>query len=171
MSSMTRYCCALPFNLNSNLTSSPGLRHGDSKNHFLDLSASSQLPSDLCLSGLTFAPQTFTASPAARIFCAALISRSWCAAQCGQSHSRIFNGSFSTMYPQLPHRLELGNHRSILTSVRPYPSHLYSSCLTNSPQLASLIERASFRFFIIFFTAKSSTAIVWFSRTNRVVNL
>lgn len=33
-------------------------------------------PLDSCLSGLTFAPQTFTASPAARILRAALISRS-----------------------------------------------------------------------------------------------
>src|SRR4028118_709902 len=80
MSSMTRYCCALPFNLNSNLTSSPGLRHGDSKNHFLDLSASSQLPSDLCLSGLTFAPQTFTARESGKnVLCGVDISVIVCA--------------------------------------------------------------------------------------------
>jgi hypothetical protein len=121
------------------------------------------------LLGLMFAPQTDTASPAAKMFLLALISRSCRVPHLGQSHSRTLNGSLSTICPQLPHRLELGNHRSILTRVRPYQSHLYSSCLTNSPQLASLIARASFRFLTIFFTAKSSTAIVWFSRTNRVV--
>ncbi len=128
-------------------------------------------PSEIFLSGLMFAPQTETASPAAKIFLLALMSRSWCAPHSGQSHSRTFNGNLSTICPQLPHRLELGNHRSILTRVRPYHPHLYSSCLTNSPQLASLIARESFWFLIIFFTAKSSTAMVWFSLTNRVVNL
>ncbi len=82
------------------------------------------------------------------------MSRSWCVPQLGQSHSRIFNGILSTMCPQLPHRFELGNHRSILIKVRPYHSHLYSSCLTNSPQLASLMARASLGFLIMFFTAK-----------------
>lgn len=63
------------------------------------------------------------------------------------------------MCPQSKHRLELGNHRSILINVRPYHSDLYSSCLTNSDQLASLIERARFRFLTKFFRAKSSTAM------------
>jgi hypothetical protein len=67
---------------------------------------------DLLCSGLMVANRTDTASPAAKIFLLALISRSWCVPQLGQSHSRIFNGIFSAIYPQLLHRLELGNHLS-----------------------------------------------------------
>jgi hypothetical protein len=67
---------------------------------------------DLLCSGLMVALQTDTASPAAKIFLLALISRSWCVPQFGQSHSRTFNGIFSAIYPQLLHRLELGNHLS-----------------------------------------------------------
>jgi phosphate transport system substrate-binding protein len=70
------------------------------------------LTDSLC-SGLMVALQTDTASPAAKIFLLALISRSWCVPQSGQSHSRIFNGIFSAIYPQLLHLLELGNHLSI----------------------------------------------------------
>jgi hypothetical protein len=121
-----------------------------------------------------------TASPAAKIFLLALMSLSWCLLHFGQSHSLINRCSLSTMCLQFPQRFELGNHRSILTKLRPYQSHLYSNCLTSSPQLAdarrlanaalSLIERASFLFLTIFFIDKSSTAINWFSRTSRVVN-
>jgi hypothetical protein len=68
---------------------------------------------DLLCSGLMVALQTDTASPAAKIFLLALISRSWCVPQSGQSHSRIFNGIFPAIYPQLLHLLELGNHLSI----------------------------------------------------------
>ena len=68
---------------------------------------------DLLCSGLMVALQTDTASPAAKIFLLALISRSWCVPQSGQSHSRTFNGIFSAIYPQLLHLLELGNHLSI----------------------------------------------------------
>jgi hypothetical protein len=100
----------------------------------------SLFPLAKCLSGLMFAPQTETASPAAKIFLLALMSLSWCVPQLGQFHSLIFRGSLSTMCPQFPQRFELGNHRSILTKLRPYQSHLYSICLTSSPQLASLIE-------------------------------
>jgi len=42
---------------------------------------------DLLCSGLMVALQTDTASPAAKIFLLALISRSWCVPQSGQSHS------------------------------------------------------------------------------------
>ncbi|TRU64641.1 MAG: hypothetical protein EWV90_06285 [Microcystis aeruginosa Ma_QC_Ch_20071001_M135] len=35
------------------------------------------------------------------MFLLALISRSWCVPQSGQSHSRTFNGIFSAIYPQL----------------------------------------------------------------------
>ena len=146
--------------INGRLTSTPAKpRTGIPKPHdlgfcFCPLRGFAPALTDLLCSGLTVAPQTDTASPAAKIFFAALISRSWCAPQLRQSHSRIFNGNLETMCPHSKHRLELGNHRSILIKVRPYQSHLYSSCLTNSPQLASLIARANFRFLTIFFTAK-----------------
>ena len=68
---------------------------------------------DLLCSGHQVALQTDTASPAAKMFLLALISRSWCVPQSGQSHSRTFNGIFSAIYPQLLHLLELGNHLSI----------------------------------------------------------
>jgi hypothetical protein len=51
---------------------------------------------DLLCSGLMVALQTDTASPAAKMFLLALISRSWCVPQSGQSHSRIFNGIFGS---------------------------------------------------------------------------
>jgi hypothetical protein len=126
---------------------------------------------DLCPSGLMFAPQTTTVCPTAKIFRLALISRSWCVPQFGQSHSLILNSNLSTICPQLPQRLELGNHRSIFTKVRPYHLALYSSCLTISPHAASLITRASLGFLTMFLTAKSSTTIVWFSRISRIVSL
>lgn len=85
---------------------------------FFPLRAFRNCPLDLCpsgeaatcdllcnsrsIGGLMFAPQTSstslpsTASPAARIFRAALISRSWCVPHWGQSHERIFNGNLST---------------------------------------------------------------------------
>lgn len=134
-------------------------------------------PLEPCLSGLTFAPQASsllpasTASPAARMLCAALRSRSWTTPHLGQVHSLILNGNLSIMWPQFPQSLELGNQRSILTRVRPYHWHLYSSCLVNSPQAASEILRARLWFLTIFLTGKSSTAIVWFSRTKWVVSL
>ena len=68
---------------------------------------------DLLCSGLIVATRTDTAGPAAKMFLLALISRSWCVPQIGQSHSRTFNGIFSAIYPQLLHLLELGNHLSI----------------------------------------------------------
>jgi hypothetical protein len=79
---------------------------------FFPLRGSAPALTDLLCSGLMVALQTDTASPAAKIFLLALISRSWCVPQSGQSHSRTFNGIFSAIYPQLLHRLELGNHLS-----------------------------------------------------------
>ena len=103
------------------------------------------------------APQTDTASPAAKMFFPALMSRSIpMVLQLGQSQLRIFKGSFSTTKPQWLYRLLLGKNRSILTSFRPYHWHLYSSCRKNSPQAASDIDLASLRFFTMFLTPKSS---------------
>ncbi len=56
---------------------------------------------DLLCSGLMVALQTDTASPAAKIFLLALISRSWCVPQSGQSHSRTFNGIFKGNIPAI----------------------------------------------------------------------
>jgi hypothetical protein len=55
----------------------------------------------LLCSGLMVALQTDTASPAAKIFLLALISRSWCVPQIGQSHSRTFNGIFKGNMPTI----------------------------------------------------------------------
>ena len=63
--------------------------------------------------------------------------------QLGQSQLRIFNGSLSITKPQWLHRLELGKNRSILTNLRPYQSHLYSSWRNISDHAASEIDRAS----------------------------
>ena len=78
------------------------------------------------------------------MFFPALISRSIpFVPQLGQSQLRTFNGNLSITKPQWLHRLELGKNRSIVTSFRPYQSHLYSSCARISPQAASDIDRAS----------------------------
>jgi len=121
--------------------------------------------------GLTFSPQTDTASPAAKMLRAALMSRSWTTPHSGQAHSRIFSGIFATVYPQSLHRLLDGYHRSMPIKVRPYQSALYSSCLTNSDQLASEIDFARQWFFCILLTARLSTAITWFSFIIRVESL
>jgi hypothetical protein len=63
---------------------------------FLPLLVFRNCPIDpCCLSGLTFAPQTDTASPAAKMLCAALISRSWIVPQLGHSHSLMLSGNLS----------------------------------------------------------------------------
>ena len=121
--------------------------------------------------GLTFSPQTDTASPAAKMLRAAFMSRSWTTPHSGHVHPRTFNGSDPIVYPQSLHRLLDGYHRSIPINVRPYQSALYSSCLTNSAQLASEIDFARQWFFCMLLTAKLSTAITWFSFISRVESL
>ena len=73
--------------------------------------------------------------------------------------------------PQQAHNLELGNHWSILDTIRPYQAALYSSCLTISPKFASLIAFASFLFFTMFLTRNDSVQITWFSFISFVVIL
>ena len=130
------------------LTSTPAWTHSWFPNSTIWVSASvarrvfRNCPIEVSLLGLTFASETETARRAAKIFKAAFTSRSWLTPHWGQSHSRMLRSNLRTMCPQSKHRLELGNHRSVLIKVRPYQSHLYSSCLTNSDQLASLIEIA-----------------------------
>ncbi|KUN89778.1 hypothetical protein AQJ66_01500 [Streptomyces bungoensis] len=86
-------------------------------------------------------------------------------------HSRTFSGSLPRTVPQAPHSLELGNHRSITTSSRPYQAHLYSSMERSSVHDASLIARASEWFFSRLRTVRSSITTIWFSRTRRVDSL
>lgn len=112
---------------------------------------------------LTFSPQAFTASPAARIFLAALWSRSWCDPHSGHSHERTANGKEESVYPQPEQRFEDGKNWSMATSDRPAHSALYASWRTNSPQLASAIAFASLGLRIMFFTFKDSTHTTWFS--------
>src|SRR5574340_573762 len=121
--------------------------------------------------GLTDSRWAETASPAAKTLRAALMSRSWIAPHSGQVHSRTFNGNFDTVCPQSEHRLLDGYQRSMPTSVRPYHSALYSSCRTNSDQLASLIDFARQWFFCMLLTARLSMAITWFSFISRVESL
>ena len=84
-------------------------------------------------SRLTFSPKANTASPAAKMLRAALMSRSWSAPHSGQDQRRTSSASLSNTCPQSLHRLVLGNHWSIATNVRPAQSALYASCRVNSP--------------------------------------
>ena len=121
--------------------------------------------------GLTFSPQTNPASPAVKTLRAALMSRSWTVRHSGHLQLMTPNGTSAIIYPQSLHRLVEGNHRLMPTRVRPYQSDLYSSCLTNSDQLASLIDFATFLFLNILLTARLSMAITWFSFISRVESL
>src|SRR5690606_28257265 len=97
--------------------------------------------------GLTASPWADTASPAARTLRAALMSRSCATPHSGQPHSRTVNGLLDMVCTQALHRLLEGYHRSMPTTVRPYHCALYCSCLTNSAQLASLMDLDRRRFF------------------------
>ena len=112
---------------------------------------------------LTFSPQAFTASPAARIFLAALWSRSWSAPHSGHSHERTANGKEESVYPQSEQRFEDGKNWSMATTDRPAHSPLYFSWRNSSPQPASAIALDSFGLRIMFFTFKDSTHTTWFS--------
>ena len=112
---------------------------------------------------LTFSPKANPESPAVLILMAALISRSWSALHSGQTQRRVSSAKNGSMYPQLEQRLELGKNWSILEIERPAQSALYSSCRTNSPQLASLICLASLEFLIMFLTRRLSTQTTWLS--------
>ncbi|SEA98583.1 hypothetical protein SAMN05660964_03049 [Thiothrix caldifontis] len=118
------------------------------------------------LSPLTFSPKANTASPAAKMLCAAFTSRSWVAPHSGHSHSRTSSGIVSLTNPQQEQRLLDGKNRPISTYVLPAQADLYSSCRVNSPQPASAMCLARFGFLTMFFTARFSTQITWFSLTN-----
>src|SRR5262245_33922716 len=68
--------------------------------------------------GLTLPPQADAESPSARMFFAALISRSWQTPHSGQTHSRTSSGRSSTTCLQSWHVLLEGYQRSIVTRVR-----------------------------------------------------
>jgi hypothetical protein len=60
------------------LTSSPWLKPGDSKNHFLGFLLRGDAPRlAFAAPGLIISPQAEAVSPTAKMFLAALISRSW----------------------------------------------------------------------------------------------
>src|SRR5690554_1966396 len=120
---------------------------------------------------LTFSPRANTASPAALMLVAALMSRSWDMPHSGQSHCLIDNGSDDKVCPQPEHRLELGNHWSMATSERPAQSALYANWRTNSPHPASAIALLGVGLRIMFFTFRDSTQITWFSLINLRDNL
>src|SRR5574343_621126 len=123
--------------------------------------------------GLTLSPLADTASPAANILRAALMSRSWRVPHCGHVHSRTAKGMALATNPQLglEQRLLLGYQRSMPISSRPYQRALYDNCLTNSDQRESPIDLDRQRFFCMFLTARLSTAITWFSFISRVESL
>src|SRR2546422_11020815 len=113
--------------------------------------------------GLTRSPQAEATSPAAKMLCAALISRSCHVPQQGHTHSRTSNVSVSRTCPQSEHVFEEGYQRAILMIVRPYHVALYSSWRVNSPQPTSLMALAKQWFFSIPLTFKVSKQITWFS--------
>lgn len=116
--------------------------------------------------GLTFSPQTVTASPAANMFLAAFMSRSWLVLHSGHVHCLLNSGILASTCPQFEQRLLDGYHLSILISSRPYQWALYSSCRKNSDQLASEMDLDRWRFFCMFFTDNVSTG-----RLYRFVNV
>lgn len=121
--------------------------------------------------GLTVSPWADTASPAAKTLRAAFMSRSWIAPHSGHTHLRTLSGIFGMVYPQSEQRFDDGYHLSMPINSRPYQRALYSSCRTNSDQLASAIDLARERFFCMLLTASVSMAITWFSFINRVESL
>src|SRR6516165_7736361 len=105
------------------------------------------------------APQADTARPAARMFLAALRSRSCRVRQSGHVQRLVLSLSSGSRYPHAEQILDDGNHLSTAIRFRPYRAHLYSSCRLNSPQPQAEMALASLRFFTMFLTARSSTTI------------
>src|SRR5205085_929713 len=122
----------------------------------------------LTSSRLPFPPQSDTASPAVRMFLAALISLSWHVPQQGHTHSLTSNVRVSRTCPQSEQVLEEGYHRSILMMVLPYHLALYSSRRVNSPQPTSLMALAKQWFCSMPLTFSVSKQITWFSRITLV---
>src|ERR1035437_3612124 len=92
--------------------------------------------------GLVPAPQAITASPAALMLTAALISRSCRTPQDSHSHARTPSGSPAAGRPQAEQTLLEGYQRPVTTRSRPYHWHLYSSMARIWRHAASEIARA-----------------------------
>jgi hypothetical protein len=114
--------------------------------------------------GLTCAPQAVTASPAAlATFTAAFTSRSSHAPHSPHCQVRICSGLGPSLAPQAEQTCEVGSNLPIRWNLRPYRWALYSSILTNADHPASCTDLAM-RVRASALTARSSTAIAWFSR-------
>src|SRR5215472_9582805 len=124
---------------------------------------------------LTSAPQASpgepraTARPAARMFFAALMSRSCRVRHRGHVQCLVDRLSSASRCPHAEQVLDDGYQRSMTTSSRLARSHLYSSWRRNSPQPQSEIARASLRFFTMPQTLRFSITIVSAERTKRVL--
>ena len=92
------------------------------------------------------------------MFLAAFTSRSWTTPH-RHVHSRTSSGIAETITPHTEQVFDDGQNRSTATTRRPYQSALYSSIDRNSDHPASEITRDNDRFFTIFRTLRSSTAI------------
>jgi hypothetical protein len=83
--------------------------------------------------------------------------------------ARTYNGLAPSFTPHRQHTWEVGENQPIRWNPRSYSRALYSSMITNAAQPASWMDLAS-RVRARPFTAKSSTAIAWFSRISLVDN-
>ena len=118
---------------------------------------------------LTSAPQADTARPAARMFFAALMSRSCREPHEGHVQCRVERLSSASRCPHVEQVLLDGYQRSTTISSRPTRSHLYSNWRRNSPEPQSEMTRARCRLRTMFLTARSSITIVLAERTRRVL--
>ena len=159
----------------------PFLKEGDSWSSQTKFLIHSKLPL-VAQVGLTFAPQAWNPvcptvlqliclNPSSSMFFAADTSRSCSLWQWTQRHTRSDNLSCLWSVLQSQHCWLLGKNRSIFTNCRPYQSLLYFKNRMSIPHPASAMLRLKCLFFIIFFTARSSMQMTWFSFTNLVLIL
>ena len=99
-----------------------------------------------------YADKPIVLRPSARMFCAALMSRSWNVPHCGQVQNRMLRSLTSLLqHPQQPQVWLDGKNLSITTSSFPYQSALQVSCRRISPHEVSAIWSASLWLRIMFF--------------------
>ena len=115
------------FFMESTLTSSPHFREGISDIATENFLIQREQLMQTNYTRLTFSPKANPASPAVKMFLAALMSRSWVVLHSGHSQWRVSSVKKLKVYPQLEQRLELGKNWSILEIVRPAQSALYSN--------------------------------------------
>src|SRR5437660_12300642 len=92
---------------------------------------------------LTSPPQAETARPAARMFFAALMSRSCRVPQDGHCHVLVDRLNTASKCPHELHVLELGYHLSITIRCRPALDALYSNMRRKAPQPQSELPLAA----------------------------